>query len=70
MPTLAALKANAAEAFPLSQFADRDFKDPGCWIKFQKRLIRWTRITVPQRRAKLILEADSEPWDFRRPVRL
>jgi hypothetical protein len=39
MPTLAALKANAAEAFPLSQFADRDFKDPGCWIKFQKRLI-------------------------------
>jgi hypothetical protein len=36
MPALAALKADAAEAVALSQFTDRDFKNPGCLIKFQK----------------------------------
>jgi hypothetical protein len=40
MPALAAFKADAAEAIPLGQFPDRDFKNPGCWIKFQNRLIR------------------------------
>ena len=36
MPALAAFKADAPEAIALGQFADRDFKNPGCLIKFQK----------------------------------
>jgi hypothetical protein len=38
MPALAAFKADAPEALALGQFTDRDFKDPGCLIKFQNGL--------------------------------
>jgi hypothetical protein len=40
MPALAAFKADAPEAIAFRQFTDRDFKDPECWIKFQKCLLQ------------------------------
>jgi hypothetical protein len=38
MPAFAAFKADAAEPVALGQFAHRDLKNLGCWIKFQKPL--------------------------------